>query len=163
VPRDFPAAHGNMAGVGSAVPSQGAAVSHNRETAMRVTPILPALVAACCAGLASPDRAAAASRALRPGEVLGVPEALVLAGDDGRGVAEGRVVWGKEGLEINGSREGDCRLDGNGQQIRTAADWKGRLTARYCEFRGLGSATTPALDVAASGDGDRIVIENSEF
>src|SRR5262249_43299890 len=33
----------------------------------------------------------------------------------------------------------------------------------HCEFRGLGSATRSALNLAARGDGDRIIIENSEF
>src|SRR5438876_1163296 len=108
-----------------------------------------ALLAVCCACLLGAGPARAASRTLKAGEVLGVSEDLVLSGDDV--------------LEINGTAEKPCRLDGNCQQVRTVGDWKGRIVARHCEFRGLGSAKTPALDVTAAGDGDQIVIEDSEF
>jgi len=93
--------------------------------------------------------AAAGSRTLKPGEIVGISEDLVLSGDDV--------------LEVGGTAEKHCRLDGNCQQIRTAADWRGHIKISYCEFRGLGSAKTPALDLTANGEGDKIVIENSEF
>jgi hypothetical protein len=116
---------------------------------MRWTGHLATFLLLCGALLPWAGRASAASRTLQPGQVLGVSEDIVLSGDDE--------------LVVNGTAEKHCRLDGNSQQIRTKGDWTGRILIRYCEFRGLGSATLPALDVTASGDGDRIVIENSEF
>jgi hypothetical protein len=110
---------------------------------MRVT-LWPALVLLLAAAPAD-----AASRTLQAGQVLGVSEDIVLSGDDE--------------LVVNGTAEKHCRLDGNGQQIRSRPDWTGQIRIRYCEFRGLGTAAMPALDVTASGDGDRIVIEHSEF
>jgi hypothetical protein len=105
------------------------------------------LVAACC--LCPAWAGAAASRTLQPGHVLGISESIVLSGDDV--------------LEVNGTAEKHCRIDANGQQIRTAANWRGRIKVNYCEFRGLGSSKVAALDVTAGGEGDRVVIENSTF
>ncbi len=99
--------------------------------------------------LVAGDPCRAASRTLRPGEVLGISEDLVLSGDDT--------------LDLRGSPERPCRVDANGQTIRASGDWTGRVVVHHCEFRGLGSATAPALDLAASGDGDAIVIEDSVF
>jgi hypothetical protein len=96
-----------------------------------------------------PGNGSAAPRTLAPGQILGVSEDMVLSGDDV--------------LEVNGTAEKPCRIDGNGQQIKTAADWRGRIKVTHCEFRGLGTAKLPALDVTARGKGDRIVIENSTF
>lgn len=106
-------------------------------------------LAILCAALFLSQPARAASRTLRPGEVLGVSEDLVLSGDDV--------------LDLRGTPERPCRVDANGQTIRTRGDWTGRIVARHCEFRGLGSATAPALDLAAAGDGEAIVIEQSMF
>src|SRR6185437_17165710 len=85
----------------------------------------------------------------RAGEVLGVSEDVVLSGDDV--------------LEVQGMPEKPCRIDANCQQIRTRGDWKGRIKIAYCEFRSLGSSKKPALDLTASGRGNQIVIEHSEF
>ena len=87
-----------------------------------------------------PASARAASRTLKAGQILGVAEDLVLSGDDV--------------LEVQGTAARPCRIDGNGQQIRTRGDWRGRVKITYCEFRGLGSARKPALDLTAAGDGD---------
>src|SRR5262249_52950963 len=106
------------------------------------------LAGALCPGFALPSPGKAAPpnpQALKAGEVLGVSEDLVLAGDDV--------------LLVQGSAEKPCRLDGNGQQLRTADGWRGRIEIRHCEFRGLGSASKPALDLTAAGEGDQIVIE----
>src|SRR5262245_14644009 len=119
------------------------AVPRSRRTGLRV---FLAVAGLCCL---LPQDAAAASRTLAAGQVLGISEDLVLSGDDV--------------LEVNGTAEKPCRIDGNTQQIRTAADWRGHIKVSYCQFRGLGTAKTPALDVTARGKGDRIVIENSEF
>jgi hypothetical protein len=106
------------------------------------------LVVGCQCLLPAGD-AAAGSRTLKPGEIVGISEDLVLTGDDV--------------LEVGGTAEKHCRLDGNCQQIKTTADWRGHIKISYCECRGLGSAKTPALDLTANGEGDKIVIENSEF
>src|SRR5947208_2968745 len=97
----------------------------------------------------SPASGWAASRTLKAGEVLGVSEDIVLTGDDV--------------LEVQGTAEKPCRLDGNGQQIRTRGEWRGRVKIDHCEFRGLGSMKSPALDLTSTGDGDRVIIEHSEF
>ncbi len=104
---------------------------------------------AVCFCLLLPARGSAASRTLKAGDVLGVGEDIVLTGDDV--------------LEIEGTAQKPCRLDGNATQVRTADGWRGRVLVRYCEFRGLGSASKPALDLTAAGDGDQIVIEDSSF
>jgi hypothetical protein len=96
-----------------------------------------------------PGLAPAASLTLKPGEVRGISEDLVLSGEDV--------------LVADGTAEKPCRLDANSQQIRTAPGWTGRVSVRHCEFRGLGSAKLPALDLTASADGERIVIEHSAF
>src|SRR5262249_39759238 len=106
-------------------------------------------VGACFLGLWLPAQSPAASRTLKAGQVLGIAEDLVLSGDDV--------------LEVQGTAAKPCRIDGNGQQIRTRGDWRGRVKITYCEFRGLGSARKPALDLTAAGDGDQIVIEHSTF
>src|SRR5437016_3868761 len=95
------------------------------------------LVATCCFALL-PGSGEAASRILKAGQVLGVSEDLVLTGDDV--------------LEVNGTAEKPCRIDANGQQIRTTPNWKGHIRVRHCEFRSLGTATKPALDIVAGGD-----------
>src|SRR5947209_3088739 len=105
------------------------------------------LAGVCCLGLCGEGRAA--SRTLRAGDVLGIAEDLVLSGDDV--------------LEVRGTPEQPCRIDANGQQIRTQGDWTGWVKVAHCEFRGLGSARKAALDLNATGDGDRIVIEHSTF
>jgi hypothetical protein len=84
-----------------------------------------------------------------PAQVLGIREELLLAGDDV--------------LEVNGTAQKPCRIDANCQQIPTSPDWRGRIKVTHCEFRGLGTAKKPALDITAHGSGDRVVIENSEF
>jgi hypothetical protein len=106
-------------------------------------------IALALAALLPPAPASAASRTLQPGQVLGISEDLVLSGDDV--------------LDVRGTAEKPCRIDANCQQIRTAPDWTGRVRVSHCEFRGLGSAKKPALDLTATADGDRIVIERSSF
>lgn len=91
----------------------------------------------------------AASRTIRAGLIVGISEDIVLSGDDV--------------LEVQGTAEKPCRLDGNCQQIKTRGDWKGRIKISYCEFRSLGGAKVPALDVIASSDGEQIIIEHSQF
>jgi Right handed beta helix region len=111
--------------------------------------ILRVLFVGGCLGLLPASAAVGASRTLKPGEVLGISEDLILSGNDE--------------LMVGGTAEKHCRIDANCQQIKTTADWRGRVKISYCEFRGLGSAKSPALDLTAVGEGDKIVIENSEF
>jgi hypothetical protein len=99
--------------------------------------------------LAFPEHGLAESRTLKAGQVLGVADDIVLSGADI--------------LDVQGTADKPCRLDSNGQQIRTQPDWKGWIKIKHCEFRGLGSAKKPALDLTAAADGDRIVIEHSDF
>ena len=110
----------------------------------------PVVVAgACCLCLLLPGPGRTASRTLKAGEVLGVSEDLVLSGDDV--------------LEVRGTAERPCRLDGNGGQVRSLPGWRGHVKVAHCEFRGLGSARKAALDLTAAGAGDRIVVEHSVF
>jgi hypothetical protein len=86
---------------------------------------------------------------LSPGQVLGMSEDIILSGDDS--------------LIVNGTAEKPCRIDANCQQILATQDWRGQIRVSYCQFRSLGSAQKPAIDVTARGSGDNIIIENSEF
>src|SRR5262249_49237856 len=90
------------------------------------------MLAGCCFCLGLPAGGWAASRTLKAGQVLGVSEDIVLSGDDF--------------LDVQGTADKPCRIDGNCQQIRTRGDWRGWVKINYCEFRGLGSAKKPALD-----------------
>src|SRR5215471_14266622 len=109
-----------------------------------------ALSAAAIGGsLLAATAAEAASRTIRAGQIVGISEDIVLSGDDV--------------LEVLGTADQPCRLDANNQQIRTSGEWRGRIDIRHCELRGLGTASKPALDVAAAGDGNQIVIEHSSF
>ena len=47
--------------------------------------------------------------------------------------------------------------------IRTAKDFKGKVTLEYCELRSVGTAKVPALDLTAAGDGEQIVIDHCDF
>jgi hypothetical protein len=114
-----------------------------------MTSILRGLaIAGICWALVAPQ-ARSASRTLKAGDVLGIGENLILSGDDV--------------LDVRGTAEKPCRIDANCQQIKTTPDWRGWIKVSHCEFRSLGSAKLPALDLTAYGDGDQIVIENSEF
>src|SRR5947208_17145721 len=110
-------------------------------------PELRVVFAGICVSLMfQPTAVLADSRILKAGQIVGVSEDIVLSGDDV--------------LEVQGTAEKPCRLDANNQQIRTLPDWKGRIKIQYCEFRSLGNAKKPALDITAAGDGDQIVIEH---
>src|SRR5258708_7623537 len=113
---------------------------------MQVKSVLRWFVVVACSFFFFPHAAKAASRILKAGDVLGMSEHLVLSGDDI--------------LEVRGTAAKPCRIDANCQQIKTTSDWRGSIKVNHCEFRSLGSANLAALDVAAFGDGDRIVIEN---
>jgi hypothetical protein len=113
-----------------------------------MTLVMRFFMIACGCWVAAPG-AEAASRTLKAGDVMGISENFILSGDDF--------------LDVRGTAEKPCRIDANCQQIKTSADWRGWIKVSHCEFRSLGSAKLPALDLASYGVGDRIVIENSEF
>jgi hypothetical protein len=96
-----------------------------------------------------PASSPAASRTLKPGERLAISEEFVLSGDDV--------------LEINGTAEKPCRMDGNGQTIKTSGKWTGRIKITHCEIRGMGSSTRPVFDITTTGEGDKFIIENCDF
>src|SRR2546429_9199064 len=104
------------------------------------------LLAIVCLCLLLPVRGEAASRTIKAGQIVGVSEDIVLSGDDV--------------LDVQGTADKPCRLDANGQQIRTQGEWRGRINIQHSELRGFGSAKKRAVNVTASGTGDQIVIEH---
>ncbi|OAI45211.1 hypothetical protein AYO44_13055 [Planctomycetaceae bacterium SCGC AG-212-F19] len=112
------------------------------------SPLFAFVVVVGIAALAEGE-ASAGSRTLKPGERWGIAEDFVLSGEDV--------------LEINGTAEKPCRVDGNGNGFKTSGKWTGRIKITHCEIRGLGSATRPVFDLTASGDGDQVVIEHCDF
>src|SRR4051812_20212468 len=86
--------------------------------------------------------AVAASKTIGPGQAYGMGEDIVLSGDDT--------------LLVNGTSDRPARIDANNQQIKTKGDWTGKIVIRHCEFRCLGTAKVPAIDLTALGDGDQI-------
>jgi hypothetical protein len=112
-------------------------------------PLSRLLLVGCCFCLFLPGKTVAGSRTLKAGQVLGIGEDLILTGEDV--------------LEVAGTPENHCRIDANGQQIKTSGDWRGQIKVRHCEFRGLGSAKIAALDLTARGPGNAISIEDSAF
>lgn len=93
--------------------------------------------------------AQAASRTIQAGQIVGISEDIVLSGDDV--------------FEVLGTAERPCRLDANGQQIRTSGEWRGHVKIQHCELRAFGSAKLPAIDLTAAGSGEQIVIEHTAF
>src|SRR5207302_8469931 len=91
----------------------------HRRTPVRMINRVGLLIVVGCSTFLSPGKAGAVSRTLKAGEVLGVSENLVLSGDDV--------------LEVRGTAAKPCRIDANGQQIRTTSDWRGRIKVNYCE------------------------------
>jgi hypothetical protein len=107
------------------------------------------IVCLSCLPFLRPASVQAASRTLKAGEVLPISEEFVLSGDDV--------------LEINGTAEKRCRIDANGQSIKTSGKWTGRIKITHCDFRSLGSAVNPALDITAGGEGNQVIIEHGDF
>ena len=100
-----------------------------------------------CLLLSGPGQAA--SRTIKPGQVLGVSEDIVLSGDD---VLEVRgTAHSPAASTATASRSARAVTGRAGSRSRTAnsADWE--------------APAMPALDVTAGGDGDQIVIEHRDF
>ncbi len=85
---------------------------------------------------------------LNPGDTLNLEEDLVLTG--------------ATNLLIQGTADKPCLVEGNNFSIRSADGWTGGISAQYCTFRDLGTASsvdgdgnlipgTPALAVAVAG------------
>lgn len=104
--------------------------------------------------------AAAADHVVEAGQTLALKNDLVLEGNDT--------------LDIKGTPDQRCTLQGNGFRIRTADKWTGSLTIRHCDIRKLGAAAKladdgsciaaeyPALDVKARGAA-AVVLEHCLF
>jgi hypothetical protein len=101
------------------------------------------------AAILIPLPASAASRIINAGQIVGIGEDIVLAGDDV--------------LEVNGTADKPCRLDADTRQIRSVPGWRGHVKIRHCDLRGFGSTKLPAIDLTAIGDGDRIIFEDCRF
>lgn len=93
--------------------------------------------------------APAASRILSAGETLTLQEDLVLTADDS--------------LEIQGTAEKRCKLMGDGHRIRTSSKWTGHVKIQHCDCKSVGTAAKSALELAATGTGEKIVIEQVVF
>ena len=63
------------------------------------------------------------------------------------------VLSGSQNSAFAGTPANHCAINGNGFQIRAAAGFSGSLNINNCDIRGLGTATTPAIDVTVSGSG----------
>lgn len=96
-----------------------------------------------------PPAAPAASRILKAGQNLAIGEEFTLSGEDV--------------LEVIGTPEQRCRIDANGQTIKTSNDWTGTIKIVHSDIRGLGKPNRLAFDVKTRDSGDRIVIEHCDF
>jgi hypothetical protein len=65
-------------------------------------------------------------------------------------------------IEALGTAEAPCTLVGNGYAIRTPEGWTGRIVIRHCTVQGLGTASSPALEVRATGQA-AVVVEDTIF
>ncbi len=63
------------------------------------------------------------------------------------------VLTGSQNASYAGTASNHCAINGNGFQIRSAAGFTGSLTISNCDIRGLGTATTPSINVTANGSG----------
>src|SRR4051794_3207735 len=68
------------------------------------------------------------------------------AGADGHALAAGQslslkadlVLTGDDVLEVRGTADKRCTVDGNGHRVRTAPGWRGHVRVAHCDLRGLG-------------------------
>lgn len=88
--------------------------------------------------------------ALAAGDVV-VPAGQTLT------LTEDLVLSGADRLDVQGSKSERCTIVGNGHSIRTAENWAGRIVITFCDLRGLGAPTVPALAVRAAGQGEVIL------
>lgn len=65
-------------------------------------------------------------------------------------------------IEATGTADAPCTLVGNGYTIRTPEGWTGRIVIRHCTVLGLGTASSPALDVRAAGEAS-VAVEDTRF
>ena len=85
---------------------------------------------------------------LEAGQTLTLTEDLVLA--------DGDV------LEIRGTPEKRCAIEGNGRRILTKEKWTGRVKITSCDVRGLGTTKAHALELKAAGKAS-IVLDRCTF
>jgi hypothetical protein len=63
------------------------------------------------------------------------------------------VLSGSQSTAFAGTASNHCAINGNGFQIRSADGFTGSLNISYCDIRGLGTATNPAVNVTVNGAG----------
>jgi hypothetical protein len=63
------------------------------------------------------------------------------------------VLSGSQIATYAGTPANHCAINGNGFQIRAASGFTGSLNISNCDIRGLGTATTPSIDVTVNGSG----------
>jgi hypothetical protein len=85
---------------------------------------------------------------LEAGQTLTLTEDLVLA--------DGDV------LEIRGTPEKRCAIEGNGRRILTREKWTGRVKIQSCDIRGLGTTKAHAFELRAAGKAS-ILFEGCAF
>jgi hypothetical protein len=90
----------------------------------------------------------AESHHLPPGQTLTLTADLLLEGNNT--------------LDLSGTPDQPCIIDGQNHQIRTAPAWKGQISITHTRINNLGTAQAPAIDVNAAGEAS-ITIDHSRF
>jgi hypothetical protein len=86
---------------------------------------------------------AAGDTVLEAGKTLALNEDLVLSGADS--------------LDVRGTREARCTIDGNGHSIRTTEKWTGKIRITACDLRGLGGPKASAIEVRGAGSSETVL------
>jgi hypothetical protein len=114
----------------------------------------------CCCGEAIFLSRAIADHVVPAGQTLSLKDDLILTGDDS--------------LDIQGTPDRRCKLEGNGYRIVSKGAWTGSVRIRHCDVFQLGAAAQlaadgskivaefPALDLTIAGQGS-LVVEHSVF
>src|SRR5262245_51779255 len=99
---------------------------------MRLTQLVQLLCGLLMLFGAGRERVLAADRIIGPGQTLALERDLTLAGADS--------------LEIRGTADKPCTLDGRDHKIRTTDKWTGRLSIIHCRIQRLGSKESYSVD-----------------
>ena len=70
------------------------------------------------------------------------------------------VLSGAQVQNYVGTAANHCTINGNGFQIRSAADFTGTLNISFCDVHNLGTATNPGIKVTAGGSGSIQLLNN---
>src|SRR5262249_34725800 len=71
------------------------------------------------------------------------------------------VLSGSQNATYAGTASNRCTINGNGFQIRSTGTFTGSLTISNCFVRGLGTATSPSIDVTVAGSGSIQLSDNT--